>query len=146
MTTLPPIIHVVDDDASFRAALGKLLSACGYRVALYESAEQLLKTAGRGSRLYSAGCANGRLERAAVAGSARRARMQAAHRLRNRSWRHSDDGADDQGGRGRLPYQTGTEREIVGGDRARPHPARANPRAGHSDCRIALASFPPYTS
>jgi len=44
MTTLPPIIHVVDDDASFRAALGELLSACGYRVALYESAEQLLKT------------------------------------------------------------------------------------------------------
>src|SRR5499433_4242281 len=44
MTTLPPIIHVVDDDASFRAALCELLSACGYRVALYESAEQLLKT------------------------------------------------------------------------------------------------------
>src|SRR5262245_48719567 len=39
--------------------------------------------------------------------------------LRNRSWRHSDDGADDQGLRGRLPYQTGTEREIAGGDRAR---------------------------
>src|SRR5262245_33150697 len=44
MTTLPPIIHVVDDDASFCAALGELLSACGYRVALYKSAEQLLKT------------------------------------------------------------------------------------------------------
>src|SRR5262249_60239874 len=44
MTTLPPIIHVVDDDASFRAALGELLSACGYTVALYESAEQILKT------------------------------------------------------------------------------------------------------
>ena len=29
MTTLPPIIHVVDDDASLRAALGELLSACG---------------------------------------------------------------------------------------------------------------------
>jgi FixJ family two-component response regulator len=44
MTTLPPIIHVVDDDASFRSALGELLGACGYRVALYDSAEQLLKT------------------------------------------------------------------------------------------------------
>ena len=44
MTTLPPIIHVVDDDASFRSALGELLSACGYRVALYDSAEQLLQT------------------------------------------------------------------------------------------------------
>ena len=36
MTTLPPIIHVVDDDASFRSAVGELLSACGYGVALYE--------------------------------------------------------------------------------------------------------------
>ena len=27
MTTLPPIIHVVDDDTSFCAALGELLSA-----------------------------------------------------------------------------------------------------------------------
>src|SRR5215469_2008040 len=44
MTTLPPIIHVVDDDASFRAALDELLSVCGYRVALYVSAEQLLTT------------------------------------------------------------------------------------------------------
>jgi len=50
MTTLPPIIHVVDDDASFRAALGELLRACGYRVALYESAEQLLKTLPGGDR------------------------------------------------------------------------------------------------
>src|SRR5215469_5006833 len=50
MTTLPPIIHVVDDDASFRAALDELLSACGYRVALYESAEQLLKTLPGGDR------------------------------------------------------------------------------------------------
>jgi FixJ family two-component response regulator len=38
-----PIIHVVDDDTSFRRATGDLLSACGYRVALYESATQLLK-------------------------------------------------------------------------------------------------------
>ena len=44
MTTLPTMVHVVDDDASFRSALGELLSACGYGVALYDSAEQLLKT------------------------------------------------------------------------------------------------------
>src|SRR5215831_185052 len=50
MTTLPPIVHVVDDEASFRAALCELLSACGYRVALYESAEQLLKTLPGGDR------------------------------------------------------------------------------------------------
>jgi RNA polymerase sigma factor (sigma-70 family) len=44
MTNVSPIIHIVDDDASFREAVGDLLSACGYRVALYESATRLLKT------------------------------------------------------------------------------------------------------
>ena len=44
MTSMPPIIHMVDDDVSFRTAMGNLLSACGYTVALYESATQLLKT------------------------------------------------------------------------------------------------------
>jgi FixJ family two-component response regulator len=43
MTNVSPIIHIVDDDASFRTATGVLLGACGYRVALYESAKQLLK-------------------------------------------------------------------------------------------------------
>src|SRR5215831_12188408 len=146
MTTLPPIVHVVDDEASFRAALCELLSACGYRVALYESAEQLLKTLPGGDR----GCILLDVQMAGLSGPQLQDQlaelMRAPYRLRNRSWRHCDDGADDQGGRGRLPYQTGTEREIVGGDRTRPHPARANARAGHSDCRIALASFPPYTS
>jgi RNA polymerase sigma factor (sigma-70 family) len=43
MTKLSPIVHIVDDDASFRTAIGELLSACGYRVALSESAKQLLE-------------------------------------------------------------------------------------------------------
>jgi FixJ family two-component response regulator len=38
-----PIIHVVDDDPSFRASIGELLTAFKYRVALYESAVQLLE-------------------------------------------------------------------------------------------------------
>lgn len=37
-----PTIHVVDDDAAFRTAMSRLLGACGYRVAVYESAAQLL--------------------------------------------------------------------------------------------------------
>jgi FixJ family two-component response regulator len=40
---LPTVIHVVDDDASFRTAIGRLLRASGYEVALYESAKQLLE-------------------------------------------------------------------------------------------------------
>jgi len=39
---IAPTIYVVDDDVSFRTATGTLLAACGYEVALFESARQLL--------------------------------------------------------------------------------------------------------
>jgi FixJ family two-component response regulator len=42
MTTAPPTVHIVDDDAPFRTAVRRVLDASGYRVALYDSAEQLL--------------------------------------------------------------------------------------------------------
>jgi FixJ family two-component response regulator len=35
-------VHVVDDDASFRTAVGRLLQASGYLVTLYESAQTFL--------------------------------------------------------------------------------------------------------
>jgi FixJ family two-component response regulator len=38
-----PVIHVVDDDLSVRTAVGRMLRAAGYQVALYESANQLLE-------------------------------------------------------------------------------------------------------
>jgi FixJ family two-component response regulator len=38
----PPVIHIVDDDPSFRTAIGDLLRACDYRVVLYDSATRLL--------------------------------------------------------------------------------------------------------
>jgi FixJ family two-component response regulator len=36
------VVHVIDDDALFRAATGRLLEAVGYRVFLHESAAQFL--------------------------------------------------------------------------------------------------------
>jgi FixJ family two-component response regulator len=48
MTDMSPVIHIVDDDASFRTALGNLLSACGYRISLASCAEQLLATVPNG--------------------------------------------------------------------------------------------------
>jgi FixJ family two-component response regulator len=40
--TAAPVIHVVDDDASFRTAIARLLRASGYQVALYESGDAFL--------------------------------------------------------------------------------------------------------
>ena len=37
------VVHIVDDDASFRTSIGRVLRACGYAVETYNSAEQLLK-------------------------------------------------------------------------------------------------------
>jgi FixJ family two-component response regulator len=37
-----PVIHIVDDDKPFRTALGRLLEASGFRVALYESGDEIL--------------------------------------------------------------------------------------------------------
>ena len=50
------IVHVVDDDASFRTAIADLLSACNYRVALYQSAEQLLEVLPSGPDAYCSIC------------------------------------------------------------------------------------------
>jgi FixJ family two-component response regulator len=43
VTISPPIVHVVDDDAAFRAAIARLLGASGYQVAQYGSAWDLLE-------------------------------------------------------------------------------------------------------
>src|SRR4051794_40710873 len=39
---MPGLIHVVDDDASFRIAIERRLKLAGYEVATYASAQQLL--------------------------------------------------------------------------------------------------------
>ncbi len=39
---MPVLVHLVDDDAPFRRAMGRMLHAAGYEVANYESAQQLL--------------------------------------------------------------------------------------------------------
>ena len=40
---MPTVIHVVDDDASFRAAISRLLRKAGYEVMTYDSARQMLE-------------------------------------------------------------------------------------------------------
>jgi FixJ family two-component response regulator len=43
MTSPARMIHIVDDDASFRASLARLLRAFGYQTALYESGNAFLE-------------------------------------------------------------------------------------------------------
>lgn len=43
MTSPAPIIHVVDDNTSFRTAMSRLLRASGFQTALYESGSIFLK-------------------------------------------------------------------------------------------------------
>jgi FixJ family two-component response regulator len=43
MTSALSTIHVVDDDASFRNSVSRVLQAAGYRTALYESGDSFLK-------------------------------------------------------------------------------------------------------
>jgi FixJ family two-component response regulator len=42
MTSPAPIIHIVDDDTSFRTSMSRLLSSSGYQTALYESGSAFL--------------------------------------------------------------------------------------------------------
>jgi len=44
--TAPPTVHVVDDDASMRRSLARLLGGAGREVALYATAEEFLAVAG----------------------------------------------------------------------------------------------------
>jgi len=44
MTVAPPVLHVIDDDASFRTAIGRLLRASGYEVVLYQSGDEFLES------------------------------------------------------------------------------------------------------
>jgi len=41
-----PVVHVVDDDASFRKAISRLLKLCGYEIAEYDSATCFLSAIG----------------------------------------------------------------------------------------------------
>jgi FixJ family two-component response regulator len=43
MTSSAPIIHIVDDDTSFRTSMSRLLRASGYQTAIYESGSTFLE-------------------------------------------------------------------------------------------------------
>ena len=48
-----PVVHVVDDDASFLVALARLLKAAGYTVQTYASAADFLAKVSEGAGVSS---------------------------------------------------------------------------------------------
>ena len=69
------LVHVVDDDASFRTSMGRLLKASGYEVAAYASATELLQRVPDGTR---AGCILLDVELPGLSGPDLQARLTAA--------------------------------------------------------------------
>ena len=83
------VIHVVDDNSSFRSAIARLLNAAGYEVALYETSQQLLeKPPTRLYGLHPARRADAGPVRPAAPGSPVAAREPPADRFPDRSRRH----------------------------------------------------------
>ena len=120
---MPGIVHVVDDDASFRTAMERRLKKAGYEVVTYPSAQHLLDRVPNESEL---GCIllDVRItgtERSGASGSLERIRLDRAYRVSHWSPRCSDHGADHQGGCRRFSEQA----RIVG-------PASSRSRTGCS--------------
>jgi FixJ family two-component response regulator len=76
MTALAPIIHVIDDDASFRKSMSRLLCASGYKTALYESGTAFLEKL----PVEEAGCILLDLQMAGVDGFALQERLARSDR------------------------------------------------------------------
>ena len=71
------LVHIVDDDATFRTAIERRLKHAGYEVATYPSAQHLLDSlpSDNVARLYPPRCADTGIERTGVAGSFERTRF-----------------------------------------------------------------------
>ena len=130
MTELAPVIHVVDDDQSFRSSIGRLLEASGYRVALYASGDQLLRSP-PGS---DPGCILLDLRMAGLDGLQLQQRLSgfadaSAGGVPERPRRHSGQRPGDEVRRGGFPDQARCQGDASRSHRAGPEALRRSPRA-----------------
>jgi FixJ family two-component response regulator len=100
MSPVGPIIHIVDDDKSYRTAVERLMEASGFRVVSYESGEEML------TRLPSSepGCILLDLQMPGLSGlelqkSALGDRAAPAYRFPHRPWRYRIYRSSDKGRR-----------------------------------------------
>jgi len=79
---LPGLVHIVDDDASFRTAIERRLKKAGYEVATYPSAQHLLDCLPSESELVAfCSTCEYRTERSGAAGASERNRLDLADRV-----------------------------------------------------------------
>ena len=125
MTADAPIVFVVDDDASVRKSLTRVMASAGYAVEAFASAADFLapRTLARGPVLPGPGRADARPHRARSAGGAGAAGPPDVHRLHHGPRRHLDERAGHEGRGRRLPHQA-VRRQGAPGRR----PARASRR------------------
>jgi two-component system response regulator FixJ len=132
MSETMPIVHVVDDDASFLVALARLLKAAGYAVQTYASAADFLAKLGEG-----AGCVVTDLRMPGMDGlDLQQALMRAANVLPVVFLTGEGDipttvRGDAPGGRG-LPHQARAEGGLLAAvDRAIARDARQRAETAH---------------
>ena len=94
---MPGVVHIVDDDASFATAMERRVKHAGYEVAIYPSAQHLLR---KRSGLHSPRRADTGTERSGTARAPEQTRFDIADHIPHRLPRHLDHCADDQSGCG----------------------------------------------
>ena len=103
-----PHIHVVDDDASVRSAIVRLLGAAGFEATAHPSAESFLDASDpQAAWLPRSRRRAARRRRADAAAGARRARQPHADHFPDRARRRADVRPGDEARRLRLPDQAG---------------------------------------
>jgi PleD family two-component response regulator len=91
-------VFVVDDDASVRKGITRLLSSAGYHTETFASAEEFLAC----SRSEGPGCLVLDVRLPGLNGLELQQALAAAERLYHRPGRHSDECARHEGGGGRF--------------------------------------------
>ena len=99
--TMQGLVHIVDDDASFRKAMERRLKRAGYEVVTYASAQHLLdRLPDQGELAASSSTCGYPTDRSGAARASERTRFDAAHHIPHWLSRYSDHGAGHQGGCG----------------------------------------------
>ena len=140
-----PLIHVVDDDVDFQAAVSRAVARGRLRSALLcERGRVSRRRIRRSTRMRSPRRAHAGTERPRAAGRARPDDVAPADRLHERLQRHSDDGAGDPGGRRGFPRQADSAGYAAWGRSQCAHARRRRAQRTRAGERLARPPRTPF--